>query len=107
MQLKLRSTGRTRLTFLSLTQKSPLYLLYVLFKAAARSHDLMTAAEAFQSKIRADAQYLPLSAATGMGLFHHQNITDTNIHRNTFQECEVRSIILAFDIYVTDSRFFV
>lgn len=40
----------------------------------------MTAGQAFQAKIRAGAKHLPAITAAGMGLFHYQNIIQTNIH---------------------------
>lgn len=40
----------------------------------------MTTAQTPKSKIRAGTKNQPLLFAAGMGLFHNQNILNTNIH---------------------------
>ena len=59
---------------------SSLYLAHVLFKLGARAHDLVTAAETAELKIRTYSQNLPFLAAAGMGFFHCEGISDLNIH---------------------------
>ena len=52
----------------------------VLLRLVTGRHDLMATAKAPQPEIRAGAQDLPLLLAAGMGLLHHENIIQLNIH---------------------------
>ena len=52
------------------------------FKLCTRAHDLATAAQTAELKVRADAQHLPALFTAGVLLFHRQNVTDSNVHRS-------------------------
>ena len=47
------------------------------------NHDLMAAALAFQTKIRSDAENLPLAAAAGVCFFELNDHANFEIHGNT------------------------
>ena len=47
---------------------------------ASRAHDLMPAAAAAKTEIRADAQHLPLAAPARVRFLHFQTVADSDIH---------------------------
>ena len=57
-----------------------MHLADILLRLMPGRHQFMAAAHAAQAKIRAGAQHKPPLFPAGMGLFHHQNVIESNVH---------------------------
>ena len=55
----------------------------ILFRLVSGGHHLMAAAKAFKPEISAGTQDLPLLFAARMGLLHHKDIIQLNVHKIT------------------------
>ena len=74
----------------------------ILLHQLSGNHDLMTAALAFQTKICAHSEYLPVKTAAGMFLFQFYHISDFKHHL-------LRNLLLLPDLYLSQNltnRFF-
>lgn len=76
-----------------LTEKSQ-NLLNIFFQKSAGYHNLMSAASAFQTKIRSGTQDLPFLASTGMLLFQSHHVSHIDVHFSILQSKPLLSTLL-------------
>ena len=76
------------------------YLPDIMLDLFARYHHFASALHTADPEVHSRAQHEKAAAAAGMGLFHHQFIIDTDIHRNLRR----RVVHNSYSYYTIDKR---
>ena len=82
-RLSSRYTANRRRSGECMCSSTP-HLPDVFLKLRARTHDLVSAAAAAQTKISPYAQHSPVLAAAGVRLFHCEYVSNLNIHASPY-----------------------